>query len=122
MFCRLLFLIFFWSSNVFSLNLEKLDLRLSYPWGMTWIDSTKLLITQKKSAEIVLYDTESNISTNIKHQIPVASFGQGGLLDIISEGNTVWITCSIMKKSRLTTAIFKSHKPKLYFLITLILL
>lgn len=109
MFYRLFFLIFLWASPTFSLNLEKLDLKLSYPWGMTWIDSTKLLITQKKSAEIVLYDTENNTSIKIKHQIPIAVFGQGGLLDIISEGNIVWVTCSIMKKSHLTTAIFKSR-------------
>ena len=111
MFYRVLIIIL-WSLPAFSLNLEKLDLKLSYPWGMTWIDSTKLLITQKKSAEIVLYDTEKNTSIKIEHKIPVAAFGQGGLLDVISEGNTIWITCSIMKKPRLTTAIFKSRLEK----------
>ena len=44
-----------------------------------------------------------NISTKIKHTIPVAAFGQGGLLDIISEGNTIWISCSIQKDNLLTT-------------------
>tara|TARA_B100000700_G_C14960358_1_gene816127 strand:+ start:454 stop:1518 length:1065 start_codon:yes stop_codon:yes gene_type:complete len=108
MFLRLIFIIVFYSSSVFSLTLEKLNVDLSYPWGMTWVDSTKLLITQKKSAEIILFDLKKNTSTVIDHQIPVAAFGQGGLLDIISEGNDIWITCSVLKERFLTTAIFKS--------------
>jgi hypothetical protein len=31
-----------------------MNVELSYPWGMTWIDSTNLLITEKKSKEIIL--------------------------------------------------------------------
>ena len=107
MFLRFLFLTFFYSFSVFSLTLEKFDVKLNYPWGMTWLDSTNLLITQKKSKEIVLVDTKNNVSTIIEHQIPVEVREQGGLLDIISDGNTVWITCSIKKGPLLTTAIFK---------------
>ena len=103
------FIFFIFSSSIFALNLEKYDVELSYPWGMTWVDSTNLLITQKKSKEIVLVDTKNNTSTIIKHQIPVEVRGQGGLLDIISEGNSVWVTCSIKKGSLFTTAIFKSR-------------
>jgi len=109
MFFRILLIIFFWTSSCFALSLEKTNLELSYPWGMTWLDSTKILITEKKSKKIILFDTENIISTNIEHQIPVAVSGQGGLLDIISEDNNIWITCSIMKEKRLTTAIFKSR-------------
>ena len=106
MFLHFLFIIIFWSFSCFSLTLEKMSVELNYPWGMTWIDSTNLLITEKKSKEIILFNTQNNTSTKIKHEIPVAAFGQGGLLDIISEGNTVWITCSIQKEKLLTTAIF----------------
>jgi quinoprotein glucose dehydrogenase len=109
MFLNILFLIFFWSTSLLSLTLEKMNVELNYPWGMTWIDSTNLLITEKKSKEIILFNTLNNTSTKIKHTIPVAVFGQGGLLDIVSEGNTVWITCSIQNEKLLTTAIFKSH-------------
>ena len=38
----------------------------------------------------------------------MASWGQGGLLDIISEGENIWVTCSIMKNKLLTTAVYKS--------------
>ena len=109
MFFRFLILTFFCSFSCFSLTLEKMNVELSYPWGMTWIDSNNLLITEKKSKNIILFNTQNNISTKIKHTIPVAVSGQGGLLDIISEGNTIWITCSIQKDKLLTTAIFKSR-------------
>ena len=96
------------SAKIQAYNLQKSNLNLSYPWGMTWIDSTKLLITEKKTAQIILFDTVNNTSKIISHQIPVAAWGQGGLLDIISENDNVWITCSIMKNKLLTTAVYKS--------------
>ncbi len=72
------------SLKIHSYTLQKSTIKLNYPWGMTWVDSTKLLITEKKTAQIILYDTSNNTSTIISHKIPVAAWGQGGLLDIIS--------------------------------------
>ena len=71
MFLRFLFFTLFYSFSCFSLTLEKMNVELSYPWGMTWIDSTNLLITEKKSKEITLFNTQNNTSTKIKHEIPV---------------------------------------------------
>ena len=107
---KLLLLICFciFSLKIHGYTLQKSNINLSYPWGMTWIDSTKLLITEKKTAQIILFDTSNNTSNIISHKIPVASWGQGGLLDIISEGDNIWITCSIMKDKLLTTAVYKS--------------
>ena len=107
---KLIFIIIIciFSSKIQAYNLQKSNLNLNYPWGMTWIDSTKLLITEKKTAQIILFDTSNNTSKIISHQIPVAAWGQGGLLDIISENNNVWVTCSIMKNKLLTTAVYKS--------------
>ena len=98
----------FFSLQIQAYTLQKSNLDLSYPWGMTWVDKTTLLITEKKSARIILFDTLNNTSKIISHNIPVAPWGQGGLLDIISEGDSVWITCSIMKNKLLTTAVYKS--------------
>jgi len=98
----------FFSLQIQAYTLQKSNLDLSYPWGMTWVDKTTLLITEKKSARIILFNTLNNTSKIISHNIPVASWGQGGLLDIISEGDSVWITCSIMKNKLLTTAVYKS--------------
>ena len=96
------------STKIQAYKLQKFNLSLNYPWGMTWIDSTKLLITEKKTAQIILFDTANNTSKIISHQIPVAAWGQGGLLDIISENDNIWVTCSIIKNKLLTTAVFKS--------------
>ena len=96
------------SIKIQAYTLQKYNLDLNYPWGMAWLDSTKLFITEKKSGQIILFDTLNHTSTNISHNIPVASWGQGGLLDIISEGENVWVTCSIMKNKLLTTAVYKS--------------
>ena len=98
----------FFAIKIDAYTLQKYTLDLNYPWGMTWLNPSQLLITEKKTAQILLFDTSNNTSTIISHKIPVASWGQGGLLDIISEGNIVWVTCSIMKDKLLTTAVYKS--------------
>ena len=54
MFLRFLFFTLFYSFSCFSLTLEKMNVELSYPWGMTWIDSTNLLITEKKSLVLLI--------------------------------------------------------------------
>ena len=104
----LLICVCIFSLKIHAYTLQKSNIDLNYPWGLTWLDSTKLLITEKKTAQIILFDTVNNTSKIISHNIPVAVLGQGGLLDIISEGDIVWVTCSIMKNKLLTTAVYKS--------------
>ena len=102
----------FFTLNIEAYTLQKYTIDLNYPWGMTWLDSSQLLITEKKTGQIILFDTSDNTSKIISHEIPVAAWGQGGLLDIISEGKTIWVSCSIMKNKLLTTAVYKSTLEK----------
>ena len=102
----------FFTSNIEAYTLQKYTIDLNYPWGMTWLDSSQLLITEKKTGQIILFNTSDNTSKMISHEIPVAAWGQGGLLDIISEGKTIWVSCSIMKNKLLTTAVYKSTLEK----------
>ena len=95
-------------TQVSALKLTKLNVDLNYPWGMTWISEDKLLITEKKSHEIILLDTSNNTYQKIDHNLPIKGDRQGGLLDIISEDNNIWITGSIEKENGYTTAVFKS--------------
>jgi len=104
-----IFIIFIISTEAKALKLTKYNINLNYPWGMTWINSDKLLITEKKSYQIILFDTVNNVFTNIEHSIPVQGREQGGLLDIISEGDNIWITCSIKKNFGYTTAVYKAR-------------
>ena len=100
-------LILFLYSNTSALTLEETPITLNAAWGMSWLDDTQMLITQK-SGEIFLVDTVDHTQIEISHNIPVVQYGQGGLLDIINEGNTVWVTGSIKKDVKYTTAIFQS--------------
>jgi quinoprotein glucose dehydrogenase len=88
-------------------KLEKTPVSLDYPWGMTWLDQERLLITQK-SGEIVLVDTKNYSQTPVAHNIPFVQHGQGGLLDIISENNRVWLSGSVAKEGEFTTAIYQA--------------
>ena len=91
-----------------ALSLHKTSVILDAPWGMTWFDENHLLITQK-SGEIFMVNTQDYSQTPIKHNIPSVQYGQGGMLDIISEENNVWVTCSIEKDGKYTTAIYHAE-------------
>ena len=106
-FIFIIFVCFAIKTNAYTL--QKYGIELNFPWGMTWVDSSKLLITEKKSTNIILFDTKKNVSIIIKHKIPIVAQGQGGLLDIVSEGNIIWITCTIKKNRLLTTAVYRSE-------------
>ena len=97
--------ILFISTSVQALSLQKTSVILDAPWGMTWFDENHLLITQK-SGEIFKVNIQDFSQTPIKHNIPSVQYGQGGMLDIISEENNVWVTCSIEKDGKHTTAIY----------------
>ena len=104
----LLFIIFVISFSAHAITLEKTKINLDAPWGMAWLDDNHLLITQK-SGEIFKVNAQDFSQTPIKHNIPSVQYGQGGMLDIISEENNVWVTCSIEKDGKHTTAIYHAE-------------
>ena len=83
-------------------------LKLNEPWGMTWINDNKLLVTEKRG-NLFLLDIDKEEKIPIKHSIPSFYIGQGGLLDITNEGNNIWITCSIKKENKYTTAVYSAE-------------
>ena len=101
-----IFFLFAFSAN--SIVLEKTPIELNFPWGMSWLNSEELLITQK-TGEIYLVNTKNSSQIQISHNIPSIFFGQGGLLDIVSENNIVWVTCSIQKGRKYTTAVYRAE-------------
>ena len=66
-------------------------------------------ISRHFSYEILLIDTLNNTSIKIDHDIPIDGREQGGLLDIVSENNIVWVTCSIQKGRKYTTAVYRAE-------------
>ena len=105
---QILFLLIVVSFSAQAITLEKTEINLDSPWGMTWLDDNHLLITQK-SGEIFMVNTQDYSQTPIKHNIPSVQYGQGGMLDIISEEINVWVTCSIEKDGKHTTAIYQAE-------------
>ncbi len=99
------FSIIFIFTSAQALSLQKTPVILDAPWGITWLDENHILITQK-SGEIFKVNAQDYSQTPIKHNIPSFQYGQGGMLDIISEENNVWVTCSIEKDGKHTTAIY----------------
>ena len=75
---------------------------------MSWLNSEELLITQK-TGEIYKVNTKNLSQSEITHEVPSTFFGQGGLLDIVTENNVVWITCSIKKGRKYTTAVYRAE-------------
>ena len=75
---------------------------------MSWLNSEELLITQK-TGEIYKVNTKNLSQSEITHEIPSIFFGQGGLLDIVTENNVIWITCSIKKGRKYTTAVYRAE-------------
>ena len=111
-FSKTIFLLIFcflipFSTHLYSKTLVKTGVSLDNPWGMTWIDD-HLLITQK-SGEIFLVNTNDYSQTKIDHNIPFVQHGQGGLLDIVSEKNFIWVTGSIKKNGKYTTAVYSAE-------------
>ena len=102
------FSISFFNIPALGTTLFETPVNLNAPWGMTWLNDNHLLITQK-SGEIFMVNTQDFSQTLIKHNIPSIQYGQGGMLDIISEENNVWVTCSIEKDGKHTTAIYQAE-------------
>ena len=66
-------------------------LDLNEPWGSTFVNNNNLLITEK-SGKIKIINLKTKEVININHNLNVIEYGQGGLLDIIFENNTVWVS------------------------------
>ena len=68
-------------------KLEKISDGLNYPWGMTFLDDTHLLITEKDGA-LLKVNVDTGDKTSITHSIQSIRFrgggasDQGGLLDV----------------------------------------
>ena len=89
----LIFFLFF-SSISYSdeYSLTKIT-KLEEPWGSTFINNDELIITEK-DGKIKIININSKNTFEVKHNLNVLNVGQGGLLDIIYQDNTLWISYS----------------------------
>ncbi len=91
---RLIIFLFFFSlsAEAEEFKLDKL-VSLNKPWGSTFVDNDHLLVTEQ-SGSIKLVNIKTKEISIVKHNLKFLEYGQGGLLDIIYQDNTVWISYS----------------------------
>ena len=76
-------IIFHISTNVYAqeFKLEKIVDGLNEPWSLSFIDDENILFTEKPGKLYSLNLKNKKIS-EIKHDLKVLEYGQGGLLDV----------------------------------------
>ena len=72
-------------------NLKIVELaegQFDFPWGITFVNSNTLLITEKNGG-LIKFNVKSQKKTEIQHNIPVLkkNNGQGGLLDVFAHSD-----------------------------------
>lgn len=104
---RVIFKLVLFISLIFSssfafdnIKVEKLLNIEGIPWGMSFLNKHKLLITQKQG-KIFLFNLKTSKLTNIKNPINSTLYGQGGLLDVQVSPSYIkdkWIYFTYSKK------------------------
>ena len=91
----IIFLFFFTFSNSYSLEIkfEKISDDLNKPWSLSFIDKDNVIITEKTGKLLTLNLKDKNLN-EIKHNLSPISLGQGGLLDVLYNDNSVYISYS----------------------------
>ena len=74
-------------------QLEEISINLNYPWGITFIDDTNLLITEK-NGKLLKININNGESIEISHELDIFIGRQGGLLDVLYYNNYVYFTYS----------------------------
>ena len=89
------------------IKLEKINIAqtLDQPWGMDFIDSNTIIITEK-NGNLKLIDLNKKTSKTVEHEIPVVQSGQGGLLDVVYFDQFLYLSFTkIDENLNLTTEI-----------------
>jgi len=87
-------------------------IELDEPWGSSFINNDEIIITEK-SGKIKVVNFVSKEVSEIKHNLNFLEVGQGGLLDIIYQNNSLWISYSEERgDSKTSTSIAKAQFNK----------
>ena len=87
-------------------------IKLDEPWGSSFINNNEIIITEK-SGKIKIINIVSKEVADIKHNLNFLEDGQGGLLDIIYQDDTLWISYSENRgDSKTSTSIAKAQLNK----------
>ena len=113
---KILFLIFLffnfsYSSFAQNYNFQKL-IELNEPWGSSFINDNEMIVTEK-GGKIKIINIYSKTIFEIEHNLNFIKSQQGGLLDILSYGNSIYISYSENRGDRKSsTSIAKATLNK----------
>lgn len=97
----------FWASTLQAVTLTPVSDTLNKPWGLAFISPSEALVTEK-NGKLYRVDLNDGQKTQVQGLPEIKIGGQGGLLDVIVEGDTVYM-CYVKPNGRLAqTAIFKA--------------
>ena len=98
-------------TNESLIELEQIQLTNTFdnPWAIEFINDEMLIITEKEG-KLSLVNLTNNTVSEINHSIPVTSYGQGGLLDVVHYNDYLYISFTIgNNQGKYTTAIGKGE-------------
>ena len=89
----IIFFLLFSNLDAYEIKLDKVVIGFESPWSLTFLDSQNLLITEK-SGKIKFVNLNEKIIKDISHNLNVLEDGQGGLLDILHQDGTIFVSYS----------------------------
>ena len=111
-FLLIIFFLLFASKSYSNNYLFTKIIELDEPWGSTFINNNEIIITEK-SGKIKIVNVFLKEVSEIKHNLNFLEIGQGGLLDIIHQNNTLWISYSENRgDSKTSTSVAKAQLNK----------
>ena len=116
-FLLIIFFLLFTSKSYSNNYIFTKIIELKEPWGSSFINNDEIIITEK-SGKIKIVNVVSKEVLEINHNLNFSEVGQGGLLDIIHQDNTLWISYSENRgDSKTSTSIAKAmlNKQELNF-------
>ena len=86
-----IFFYFFKNANAQEFKLEKIVDDLDNPWSLSFVDKENILFTEKPG-KLYLLNLKNKKISEIKHDLKVLEYGQGGLLDVLFKNKYVYIS------------------------------
>ena len=87
---------------------ERLGERLNHPWGMDFLESGRLVVTERRGTAWV-YDLASGAREELTGLPEVFHRGQGGLMDVLVDGDNLYFCFSRPVDGGGATAILKAR-------------
>ena len=89
-------------------KLEEIIKGLNGPWSLSFVDSSRILVTEK-SGNIFLIDINDKELSKVNHNLNVLVDGQGGLLEVLYFNKNVFVSYSENRgKGKSSTSVAKA--------------